>query len=101
MFAAGVRRRVLPIPCMFSRSTTAGFLTAPGTSPGRGWNRVVPRVLPVLLVALTESVNWAQESAGGGVRVESSGRSFTFEAVVVAAFLGLALFSVCRSSRRV
>lgn len=43
----------------------------------------------------------AQEGSGGGVRVESSGRSFTVEALVVAFFLGLALFSVCRSSRRV
>jgi hypothetical protein len=42
-----------------------------------------------------------QESGGGGVRVETSGRSFTVEALVVAVFLGLALFSVCRSSRRV
>jgi hypothetical protein len=42
-----------------------------------------------------------QESGGGGVRVETSSRSYTLEALVVAAFLGLALFSVCRSSRRV
>jgi hypothetical protein len=42
-----------------------------------------------------------QESSGGGVRVETSGRSFAVEALVVAVFLGLALFSVCRSSRRV
>ncbi|MFN6104621.1 MAG: hypothetical protein ACK5EA_09235 [Planctomycetaceae bacterium] len=42
-----------------------------------------------------------QESGGGGVRVETSSRSFTVEALVVVVFLGLALFSVCRSSRRV
>jgi hypothetical protein len=42
-----------------------------------------------------------QESGGGGVRVETSSRSFTVEALVVVVFMGLALFSVCRSSRRV
>ena len=86
---------------MFSRSITARFLTPSGISPGRRLNRVILAALPALLFALTESVTCGQESSSGGVRVESSGRSFTFEAVVVAAFLGLALFSVCRSSRRV
>jgi len=85
---------------MFSRSITARFLTPSGISPGRRLNRVILASLPALF-ALTDSVTCGQESSSGGVRVESSGRSFTFEAVVVAAFLGLALFSVCRSSRRV
>jgi hypothetical protein len=55
------------------------------------------------VLAVTSWVGQAvgQESSGGGVRVETSGRSFTVEALVVAVSLGLALFSVCRSSRRV
>lgn len=67
------------------------------------WRRVWTRRLVGSAVVLTGWVSQVvgQESSGGGVRVETSGRSFTVEALVVAVFLGMALFSVCRSSRRV
>lgn len=42
---------------------------------------------------------FAQAPPGGAVIVES-GRSFILEGVVVAALFCLALFAVCRSSRR-
>ena len=38
---------------------------------------------------------------GGTVRTEAAGRNYTVEGLVVVIMLGLALFSVCRSSRRV
>lgn len=38
---------------------------------------------------------------GGGIERKEGGRSYTFESVVVVLLLGLALFAVCRSSRRV
>lgn len=67
-------------------------LRSPGWGVGLAW---------VLWLAGGAGTALGQETGGGGVRVESSGRSYTLEALVVAVFLGLALFSVCRSSRRV
>lgn len=47
----------------------------------------------------TSWVIFAQQ--GGVERQEGGGKSYVVEAVIVVLFLGLALFAVCRSSRRV
>ena len=73
--------------------------TRPVSRDRRFWSGLVAG--SGLVVTAGVSPVAGQESGGGGVRVETSGRSFTAEALVVAVFLGLALFSVCRSSRRV
>lgn len=39
-------------------------------------------------------------AGGGGGNVVSSGRGWMFDAVIVAALFALALFVICRSSRR-
>lgn len=74
----------------------------------RGTPRSVHQFAPVasplagagLLVGLP-LVARAQEK--GGVELSGPGatRGYTFEAVVVVLLMGLALFSVCRTSRRV
>ncbi|MCY2962884.1 MAG: hypothetical protein NT069_04395 [Planctomycetota bacterium] len=46
--------------------------------------------------------SWLIFAQQGGVeRQEGGGKSYVLEAVIVVLFLGLALFAVCRSSRRV
>lgn len=74
-------------------------LTSPSTFPVRlamagAWGLTVGQPL----VALAQ-----QPAEKGGVARSDPGatRGYTFEAVVVVALLGLALFSVCRTSRRV
>lgn len=72
--------------------------------------RVIPRSVlrfaPLAGAALQGSqplVALAQSPEKGGVERSAAGatRSYTLEAVVVVVLMGLALFSVCRTSRRV
>lgn len=42
----------------------------------------------------------AQEEQGGVRTRQGGGKNYVLEAVVVAALFGLALYSICRSSRR-
>ena len=54
------------------------------------------------IVTLSTAASFAQAPApaGGGVRVIENTRNFVVEGIVVVAFIGLAIYVVCRSSRR-
>jgi hypothetical protein len=41
-----------------------------------------------------------QKEQGGTIRTQGGGKSYVVESVIVVVMLGLALFVVCRSSRR-
>jgi hypothetical protein len=74
----------------------------PNLLAGTGRLRLVVRHMQVVvgLLLLTASLAQAQAPPPPAAPVVTISRSWYLEAVIVAAMFGLALFVVCRSSRR-
>jgi hypothetical protein len=69
-------------------------------SERRGWRRTTGRLLLSGLLLLSATSAFAQPPPPPTAPVVTVSRSWYLEAVIVAGMAGLALFVVCRSSRR-
>lgn len=74
--------------------------SGPPQAGRRSWRRTAGRLLLPGVLLLSAASVFAQPPPPPAAPVVTVSRSWYFEAVIVAGMCGLALFVVCRSSRR-
>jgi hypothetical protein len=66
----------------------------------RAWVRLRRLAAAAVLSLFSAARLWAQDTEGSGGTIVPASRSWIIEAVIVGAMVALALYAVCRASRR-